>query len=143
MPQQVEHATVMTLDSITEDDVGRKLRVAGRMLTYDPESTFVLLQDACSALLVDASLCINLEVMHSVFDSSSDHSKSPTGWLAMLKLPDQLPIPILPACLPAPDINPSILMHALIISPAKDLDMLRLHAALMEMTEVPPTPYPL
>ncbi|KIK15684.1 hypothetical protein PISMIDRAFT_687050 [Pisolithus microcarpus 441] len=50
--------------------------VSYRMLTYDPESTLVLLHDSCSALLVDASLCIDLEVMHSVFDSSSDRSKN-------------------------------------------------------------------
>ncbi|KIK12568.1 hypothetical protein PISMIDRAFT_32208, partial [Pisolithus microcarpus 441] len=55
MSQQVEHATVMMLDSITEDDVGRKLRVAGRMLTYDPESAPVLLHDASNALCLSAS----------------------------------------------------------------------------------------
>ncbi|KAI6036938.1 hypothetical protein BKA83DRAFT_1135268 [Pisolithus microcarpus] len=157
MPQQVEHATVMRLDSITEDHVGRKLRVAGRMLTYDPESAHVLLHDASSALLVDASLCINLEVMHSVFDSSSDRSKNPNvdhSWALQRKsyvwvvgylerADDQLPIPILPAYLPAPDINPSIFMRALIISPAKDLDTVRLHAALTAMAEVPATPYPI
>lgn len=156
MPQQVEHATVMTLDSITEHDVGRKLRVAGRMLTYDPESALVLLHDASSALLVDATLCLDLEAMHSVFSPPSERSKNPNvdhNWALQRKshvwvvgylerAEDELPIPMLPAYLPAPDINPSIFIHALIISPAKDLDIVRLRAALTAMAEVPPTPYP-
>ncbi|KAI6011585.1 hypothetical protein EDC04DRAFT_2764687, partial [Pisolithus marmoratus] len=88
MPQQVEHATVVMLDSIREHDVGRKLRVAGRMLTYDPESALVLLHDASSALLVDASLCIDLEAMHSIFNSPSERSKNPNvdhSWVLQRK----------------------------------------------------------
>ncbi|KAI5987494.1 hypothetical protein EDD15DRAFT_1481269 [Pisolithus albus] len=36
---------------------------------------------------------------------------------------------------PAPNINPSIFMRALIITPAKDLDIARLHTALTAMAE--------
>ncbi|KAG6378259.1 hypothetical protein JVT61DRAFT_13967 [Boletus reticuloceps] len=32
------------------------------MLTYDAETTLVLLQDASNALLVDASLCVDADV---------------------------------------------------------------------------------
>ncbi|KAF8840495.1 hypothetical protein BDN67DRAFT_638421 [Paxillus ammoniavirescens] len=66
MPQQVDSATVIMLDCITEDDIGRKLRVAGRMLTYDAETALVLLHDASSALLVDVSLCVDADVILSV-----------------------------------------------------------------------------
>lgn len=86
MPQQVENATIVMLDRICEDDIGRKLRVAGRcgfdyicstrhctkgspntrMLTYDAETTLVLLHDASNALLVDASLCVNADALMSV-----------------------------------------------------------------------------
>ncbi|KIK94984.1 hypothetical protein PAXRUDRAFT_141733 [Paxillus rubicundulus Ve08.2h10] len=66
MPQQVDSATVIMLDCITEDDIGRKLRVAGRMLTYDAETALVLLHDASSALLVDVSLCVDPDVILSV-----------------------------------------------------------------------------
>ncbi|KAI6123989.1 hypothetical protein EDD16DRAFT_590672 [Pisolithus croceorrhizus] len=149
----------MMLDSITEYDIvlqRKSFRALYRMLTYDLESTLVLLHDASSALLVDVSLCIDLEAMHSVSNPSSDRYKNPTAdhsralqresyvWVVgyLERADDQLPIPILPAYLPAPDINPSIFMRALIFSPAKDLDIVRLHAALTAMAEVPPTLYP-
>jgi len=41
----------------------------GRMLTYDPESALVLLHDARSALLVDATLCIDADALLSVSDA--------------------------------------------------------------------------
>ncbi|KAI6151199.1 hypothetical protein BKA82DRAFT_4353057 [Pisolithus tinctorius] len=143
MPQQVEHATVMTLDSITEHDVGRKLRVAGRMLTYDPESALVLLHDASSALLVDATLCLDLEAMHSI--TTGPYNAKATVWVVgyLERAEDELPIPMLPAYLTLLLISiPRSLFSALIISPAKDLDIVRLRAALTAMAEVPPTPYP-
>ncbi|KAI6138564.1 hypothetical protein BKA82DRAFT_4235714 [Pisolithus tinctorius] len=105
------------------------------MLTYDPESALVLLHDASSALLVDATLCLDLEAMHSVFNHNWALQRKSHVWV------DELPIPMLPAYYP-PDINPSIFIRALIISPAKDLDIVRLRAALTAMAEVPPTPYP-
>ncbi|KAI6037027.1 hypothetical protein BKA83DRAFT_1146258 [Pisolithus microcarpus] len=117
MPQQVEHATVMMLDSITEDDVGRKLRVAD-------------------------SHAFRFRLFKRAFQESQRRPQPVwvVGYLE--RADDQLPIPILPSYLRAPNINRSIFMRALIISPAKDLDIVRLHAALTAMAEVPPTPYP-
>jgi hypothetical protein len=46
------------------------------MLTYDAESTLVLLHDASKALLVDVSLCVDAEVVMSVpsaKDPNIDH----------------------------------------------------------------------
>ncbi|KAI5987515.1 hypothetical protein EDD15DRAFT_2532024 [Pisolithus albus] len=116
MPQQVEHATVMTLDSITEDDVDRKLVVAGRMPTYDPESAHTLLYDTSSALLSGRPKNPNV-------DHSWALQRKSYVWVVgyLERADDPFPIPIFPA----PDINPSIYMRALIISPAKDLDAVR------------------
>ncbi|KAL4074198.1 hypothetical protein V8B97DRAFT_725237 [Scleroderma yunnanense] len=152
MPQQVDSAKVMMLDCITEDDIGRKLRVAGRMLTYDPESALVLLHDARSALLVDVTLCIDTEALLSLSDAPKnrdiDHrwALERKGYVWVIghleRVEDQMPIPILPAYLAPPDIDPSLVMRAVIVAPAKDLNTTQLRAALAEMAEVPPTPYP-
>ncbi|KAG2351450.1 hypothetical protein BDR07DRAFT_1290886 [Suillus spraguei] len=53
------------LDCITDDDVGRKLRVAGRMLTYDPSTALVLLSFFSHGLLVDVSLVIDPDAVLS------------------------------------------------------------------------------
>ncbi|KAG1731466.1 uncharacterized protein EDB91DRAFT_1227026 [Suillus paluster] len=65
MPNQLEPATVMMLDCITDDDVGRKLRVAGRMLTYDHSTALVLLSCSSHGLLVDVSLVIDPDAVLS------------------------------------------------------------------------------
>ncbi|EGO00046.1 hypothetical protein SERLA73DRAFT_52538 [Serpula lacrymans var. lacrymans S7.3] len=59
MPQQTESAMRATIGSLQADDIGRKLRIAGRMLSYDPQTALVLLHDQEKALLVDVSLCID------------------------------------------------------------------------------------
>ncbi|KAH7888396.1 hypothetical protein F5I97DRAFT_692305 [Phlebopus sp. FC_14] len=167
MPQQVDSATVIMLDCITDDDIGRKLRIAGRMLTYDAESALVLLHDASHALLVDVSLCIDADVLLSVQsggakeergsngntmvtmrDRNVDHrwALERKGYVWVVGYPERvdhdLPIPELPAYLPAPVIDPSIVMRAVLVAPARDLNMVQLRSVLAEMAEVPPTPYP-
>lgn len=49
---------------------------------------------------------------------------------------------MLPAYLAPPDIDPSLVLRAVIVTPAKDLHTAELRAALAAMAEVPPTPYP-
>ncbi|KAF9222671.1 hypothetical protein BS17DRAFT_783224 [Gyrodon lividus] len=155
MPQQVDHATVMMLDCITEDDIGRKLRVAGRMLTYDAETALVLLYDASSALLVDVNLCVDADALLSVHSATKepknrhvDHhwalERKGYVWVVgyLERADSQLPIPMLPAYLPPPDIDPSLVMRAVIIASAEDFNTARLRCMLAELAELPPTPYP-
>ncbi|KAH7913929.1 hypothetical protein BJ138DRAFT_1145055 [Hygrophoropsis aurantiaca] len=173
MPQQVDHAALITLDNLDENDVGRKLRVAGRMLTYDSESAIVLLYEAPHALLVDVALCVDPDVLLSwnngkgvdvIADGDGDmqrsakrskdrnvdprwaiHRKSYVWVVGYLERAcPQIPIPILPAFLPPPDIDPSLVMRALIVTPAEDLNegpSLRLLCD--EIASLPPTPYPI
>lgn len=138
MPQQVESARVRMLDSITRDDVGRKLRVAGRMLTYDPESALVLLHDARSALLVDVTLCIDADALLSVSDAPGHRwalERKGHVWVIghLDRVQDQLPIPMLPTYLAPPDIDPSLVLRAVMVAPAKDLQTGELRAALAAM----------
>ncbi|KAF9245063.1 hypothetical protein BU15DRAFT_41461 [Melanogaster broomeanus] len=155
MPQQVDNASVMMLDCITEDDIGRKLRVAGRMLTYDAETALVLLHDASSALLVDVSLCVDADGLLSVHNAPKQaknrhvdphwalERKAFVWVFGYLERPDSsLPIPILPAYLPPPDIDSSLVIRAVIIASARDLNTGKLRDMISELAEVPSTPYP-
>ncbi|KAG1746116.1 hypothetical protein EDB19DRAFT_1690464 [Suillus lakei] len=73
---QPKPATVMMLDCITDDDVGRKLRVAGRMLTYDPSTALVLLSFSSHGLLVDVSLVIDPDAVLSTVKWGGTHDPS-------------------------------------------------------------------
>ncbi|KAI9572253.1 hypothetical protein HD554DRAFT_2015619 [Boletus coccyginus] len=151
MPQQVENATIVMLDRICEDDIGRKLRIAGRMLTYDAETTLVLLHDASNALLVDASLCVNADALISV-PSTKERRGRQMGhrwglerksyvWVVgyLERVDSELPIPMLPAYLPPPDIDPSLVVRAVIIAPVtRDFTTRRVREVLARMAEVPP-----
>ncbi|KAI5987498.1 hypothetical protein EDD15DRAFT_2468849 [Pisolithus albus] len=89
MPQQVAHATVMTLDSITElqDDVSSLTMEIVRCFVQDvvlrPRICTCALARRHQRIVVNASLCVDLEAMRSVSDSSGEHSKNPNvdyGW---------------------------------------------------------------
>lgn len=186
----------MMLDGICENDVGRKLRVAGRcgvdyirttphcrvakhrMLTYDAETALVLLHDASNALLIDASLCVDAD---SVMSASGKGHRDPNvdhrwalerksyvwvvGYLERVDVSDvgsricaghltghaplvrakqsELPIPMLPAYLPPPAIDPSLVVRAVIIAPVtRDFSTRRVRDMLAGMAEVEPVPYP-
>ncbi|KAG9316300.1 hypothetical protein JVU11DRAFT_2331 [Chiua virens] len=155
MPQQVDNATIVMLDRICEDDLGRKLRVAGRMLTYDAETALVLLHDASSALLVDVTLCIDASVLMSI--PNATERKGPNvdprwalerkGYVWVVgyleRADPELPIPMLPAYLPPPDIDPSLVVRAVIIAPVtRDFSTGRVRDVLAGMAQVRAVPYP-
>ena len=55
----------------------------------------------------------------------------------------ELPIPMLPAYLPPPDIDPSLVVRAVIIAPVtRDFSTGRVRDMLAGMAEVPPVAYP-
>ncbi|KAG2153695.1 uncharacterized protein EDB93DRAFT_1134175 [Suillus bovinus] len=147
-------ATVMMLDCITDDDVGRKLRVAGRMLTYDPSTALVLLSFSSHGLLVDVSLVIDPDAVFSTvkwggtLDSNVDcnwmHERKAWVWvMGWLERSEQdLPIPEPPPYTSPPDVDPSIVLKALNVTSARDLDVVGLRTALAVMGEVQPTTYP-
>lgn len=149
------------------------------MLTYDAETTLVLLHDASKALLVDVSLCIDANVFTSGAstkerkDRNIEHrwalerksyvwvvgylervDVSETGSRYALSISkgmaphfsdgqSELPIPMLPAYLPPPDIDPSLVVRAVIIAPVtRDFSTGRVRDMLAGMAEVPPMTYP-
>jgi len=62
------------------------------------------------------------------------------GWLE--KAEPDLQLPDLPPYTSTPIVDASIVLKALNITPARDLDVVGLQSALAAMGEVPPTTYP-
>lgn len=140
---------VVMVDGISDAHVGRKVRVAGRMLTYDPELALVLLYDAECALLVDVQLCIHAEALLAppedrTTDAGRSGGDSDAGrlvrwarerksyvWvLGHLERTQPLAIPELPAFCPRPRIDPGRVLRAVIVARAPGLDVGRLREGL-------------
>lgn len=111
------------------------------MLSYDPLTALALVYDEDAALLIDVSLCVDpytsgrwirerkgfVMVLGYLERSPVCLAFTPPS-LAILKgsfVPQtQLAIPDLPAYAPAPNIDPTLLLRALIVRPAlRDVDM--------------------
>ncbi|PFH50900.1 hypothetical protein AMATHDRAFT_143942 [Amanita thiersii Skay4041] len=59
MPQQTDHATPMRMRSLDRNAIGRKIRLAGRMSSYEPATGLALVVDGEKGVIVDVSLCID------------------------------------------------------------------------------------
>jgi hypothetical protein len=139
-PQLPVLATCVTVLSVSLPKPGfhgRKIRVAGRMLSYEPSTALALLQDHDAALLVDISLCVDhtsewpresgaivvvvgdLEYM-DVCACIVFFCKQITKLLEQ----DTLPIPVLPLYASPPvHIDPRVVLRALFVVPKHGLDL--------------------
>ncbi|TFK54053.1 hypothetical protein OE88DRAFT_1732775 [Heliocybe sulcata] len=59
MPPQTDSALPTRLLDISDDLIGKKLRVAGRVLSYNSANGCILLVDDKDALVVDVTVCID------------------------------------------------------------------------------------
>ncbi|KIL68842.1 hypothetical protein M378DRAFT_70780 [Amanita muscaria Koide BX008] len=59
MPQQTERAIPTKIESLSKAGVGCKLRLAGRMLSYEPITGLALVLDGEEGILVDVTLCVD------------------------------------------------------------------------------------
>ncbi|KAH8828508.1 hypothetical protein DL96DRAFT_1603537 [Flagelloscypha sp. PMI_526] len=66
MPPPLESARPTLLNDLSSLSLGRKVRVAGRLSSYDPKTCTFILLDKTSSILVDASLCVNPFASHWV-----------------------------------------------------------------------------
>lgn len=118
MSQQMDAAVPTRIQSLETNMAGRKLRLAGRLLSYDIATALILLLDKDQAVLVDVSLCVN---------PSSSWVRERLGVLMIIGYIEtssvQVPIPTIPAYAPAPVIDPQLLFRALRVIQASDLDL--------------------
>ncbi|KAF8893989.1 hypothetical protein BD779DRAFT_1669499 [Infundibulicybe gibba] len=128
MPQQTDAATPTRLASISGVLDGKKLRIAGRMLSYDSSTGLVLLLDQDVSVLVDVSLCIK------PWSSSWVRERLSTlmiiGHLEVST--EEFPIPTIPSFAPIPVVNPKLILRALLVIHAVDLDLEKWNAVIEE-----------
>ncbi|KAF5322921.1 hypothetical protein D9619_001928 [Psilocybe cf. subviscida] len=141
MPQQTDSATRVALRSIDTHLIGRKVRVAGKVLSYDIASgLLVLLDSSAHALVVDARMAIDDEasawarerlskiVVIGLIERSDETIKWPFIILVRVHLRLQerysTEIPTLPPNAPAQlALNRALVLRAILIIPAPDLDL--------------------
>ncbi|KAL7281267.1 hypothetical protein ACG7TL_004575 [Trametes sanguinea] len=131
--QQIESATTTRLRSISPKLLSQKLRVAGRLLHHDTANQTVLIHDGEDALLVDVSLCLNPGASAPWLRES----RTVVMALGYLELSDrQLPLPVLPAHAPDVEVNPRLVLRAIVAQEARDLDMALWNKAIEAREEV-------
>jgi len=131
MPQQTDFAKRTRLCRVSTQLTGRKVRVAGRLLTYDLGSGLAVLLDGPHGLLVDLTL---------VLDAKSNdwaHERLTTvtaiGHLEALDVPLQSQIG--PTHSVACKISQHLILRAILVVASSDLDLGLWNAVLMEEEE--------
>ncbi|KAG6819873.1 hypothetical protein H0H93_007807 [Arthromyces matolae] len=114
MSQQTGVAKLATVKSAVDGAVsGQKLRLVGRT------EGLVLLVEEEQALLVDVSFCVDTRMGEWVRDR---HGKVMVlGHLEAVS--EELPIPMLPTYVPAPSLNPMLVLRAVLVEQCTELDM--------------------
>ncbi|KAJ3487815.1 hypothetical protein NLJ89_g11678 [Agrocybe chaxingu] len=157
MPQQTSSAARTLLSRITKDLNGQKLRVAGRVLTYDVATGLIILIDDEHALLVDVSLALDSQSREWVPERLStiivigDLERTDVGGitygyvldadlyiLICLFSPaaqDPLTAPPMPTRSPALKMDRRHVLRAILVVPSPDLDLSLWNAVLKEDEE--------
>ncbi|EIN11562.1 hypothetical protein PUNSTDRAFT_50513 [Punctularia strigosozonata HHB-11173 SS5] len=144
MAPQMEPAVPVTLDSVGPSHVSRKLRVAGLKVAYDTATDVMLLVDrvARAALLVDCALCVGAE--------DAGGRSTARAWMkeekAMVKVIGYLEEPAIPVRVPtvgrvvralvAADPDPRLVLKALLVVDAPELDLAQWNVAIREREEI-------
>ncbi|KAI0829642.1 hypothetical protein BC628DRAFT_1055015 [Trametes gibbosa] len=119
--QQVESATPTRLASVSPALLSKKLRVAGRLLHHDADASTIMIHDGADALLVDISLCVRNAWRSPPWLRESGTIVVLVGYVEFSD--DPLPLPVLPAHAPLVNVNPHLVLRAIIAEEAPDLDM--------------------
>ncbi|KIK67291.1 hypothetical protein GYMLUDRAFT_257198 [Collybiopsis luxurians FD-317 M1] len=114
-----DHATPIQLASIDDAFVGHKLELAGRMMSYDSETGFILLSDKDVALLVDVALCLDRGA--NIWVQNRFIPLQVIGHLD--KCSKDMPIPMLPPHMSKePKIDSRLILRAIMVIPASAID---------------------
>ncbi|KAG6876245.1 hypothetical protein C0992_000371 [Termitomyces sp. T32_za158] len=142
MSQQTSAAKLVRLKSVNESMTGQKLRLVGRLLSYDSTSGVVLLVDEDHAVLVDVTFCVDGGMGGWVRERLG--KVMVVGHLEAVPVPvrrinmwclrvlisyqhrvqeEELPIPTLPTFSPAPVVDPALVVRAVLVEPSEELDL--------------------
>ncbi|KAJ3523564.1 hypothetical protein NMY22_g11382 [Coprinellus aureogranulatus] len=116
MPTQIESARFARIGTLDKGFVGKKLRVAGRLLGYDAIRARITLLDA------DGKHTIVVDVSEVLDETSSRWVNERLGTLIVMGYVEESPTvcPLPAVSFPAP---PSLLFKAILVVPAGDLDL--------------------
>ncbi|KAG8967713.1 hypothetical protein FRC03_009406 [Tulasnella sp. 419] len=121
MPQQPDSAKPVRISSISRSLVGAKLRVVGRMLSYNPEACTVLLVHFPHAVLVDISICLDPKA-GLYFMQEEQQQLMIMGYLE--ELPAQMELPALPYYVDSPpEVNSRLILRAILVKEVPDLNL--------------------
>ncbi|TBU64533.1 hypothetical protein BD310DRAFT_806683 [Dichomitus squalens] len=120
--QQIEHGTPTRLSTISSLLASRKLRVAGRrvLLHDDSTSSIIMIHDGEDALFVDISLCLSTSKA-SLWLREGRSTVMVLGYLELTNKP--LSIPEVHVHAPPVDVNPRLVLRAIVVEEARDLDL--------------------
>ncbi|KAF8897065.1 hypothetical protein CPB84DRAFT_1710051 [Gymnopilus junonius] len=132
MPQQTETATRTRICKVADLPEGQKVRVAGRVLSYDVESGLIILIEGRHGLLIDSLL--SLDNQSSLW---ATERLSTVIALGRLEYPTvRLKVPTIPSHAHPIKVNENLVLRAILILPAPDLDLKLWNAVLIEEEEI-------
>jgi len=85
MPQSDDFAVICPLSAVNFSLIGRKVRVAGKILSYDPITHLLLLAQHPHGVLVDMKLCLDPS-------QSLNYLRENKGTLMVMGSLDQTPV---------------------------------------------------
>ncbi|KAI5889377.1 uncharacterized protein SCHCODRAFT_02549345 [Schizophyllum commune H4-8] len=113
---QKEPATTATITSVANHVIGQKLRVAGRLLAYDPPTCLGIVDNKDAALLVDLTLCADTWILEAL-----QGCVMVTGYLERYN--KAVPTQLLSPRNAAVQLHQEIVLKALIARATPDLDI--------------------
>ncbi|KAA1474240.1 hypothetical protein DENSPDRAFT_824012 [Dentipellis sp. KUC8613] len=131
MSARADSATPVVLSSLCDDLIGRKLRLVGRVLCYEPTTGIAVLGDESHAIPVDVALCLHARGgLPWLVDARS--VVTVFGYLERLDIPFTMP-DALPHH-PPPKLIPNMLVQAILVLNSPDLDMRQWNETVAQMT---------
>lgn len=119
MSQQTDPGILARVSSLDGKWLGKKIRLVGRLLAYESTTCLALLLEDDTAVLVDVSLCVDSE--------SGSWLRDHLGVIRVIgyleACSDEMPIPTMPTYATAPILDPTLVVRAILVHEAADVDM--------------------
>nr|GAT56253.1 predicted protein [Mycena chlorophos] len=123
--ERMDVATPTRIDAIDDSFLGRKLRVAGQILAYDPHDGIALLRSGAGAdgdaVLLDVATCVSSWPAGNR-EWLGEHLATVMA-IGYLEKRDDLRLPTLPRHVAAPRVAEGLVLQVLLVAPSVGLDL--------------------
>ncbi|GJJ06218.1 hypothetical protein Clacol_000408 [Clathrus columnatus] len=128
-----DFALVCSLEDIQQKLVNKKIRIAGKILGYDPSTYLLILVDPPQAVLVDMTLCLDpSQSLH--FLKELRGNLMVMGTLEYSKTP--LDIPMLSKYADAPSLDEHLVLRAILCKSVNDMNMAQWRKGVQALREI-------